>query len=50
MAFVKKRRREGATNTKVLIEIDRYWPGIPFKVVLAAHFLERLAASEGLPQ
>jgi hypothetical protein len=50
VAFVKKRRREGATNTKVLIEIDRHWPGIKFKIVLAAYFLDQLAASGELPQ
>jgi hypothetical protein len=48
--FVAKRRAEGASSARTLIEIDRHRPGIPFTVVLAAHFFDQLAAFGELPQ
>jgi len=40
-------RDRGWDNTTTLIEIDRRWPDIPFKIVLGGHFMERALASGG---
>jgi hypothetical protein len=40
-------RDRGWDNTLTLIEIDRRWPDIPFKIVLGGHFMERAMASGG---
>ena len=40
-------RDRGWDNTTTLIEIDRRWPDIPFRIVLAGHFVECAQASGG---
>jgi hypothetical protein len=48
--FIAEGRRRGLANDALLIAIDRAWPRLRARTLIAAHFLDQLGRQKGRAQ